>query len=144
MFATIAVNPVTATVAVLELKRSDGAILKLDSTHTLTALNPNGTVRKLYGLVSEAGDFIDAADDFLAGAVRTSDPIAVQYQDTLAGVDQAVQSAANLETGSASYDAVDASEERSAWAGASDDVGPGNTEAEILSGADGYSEGAPA
>lgn len=65
MLATIAVNPITTSVAVLELKRSDGAILKLDSTHRLTAISPDGQHEEPYGLVSEADDFMDIAQRFM-------------------------------------------------------------------------------
>jgi hypothetical protein len=82
-FATIAVNPVTASIAVLEFKRQDGAILKLDNSHRLIFSDPTGIEQGL-GFVSEVGDFQDALENFLAERVTTNS-VAVAHQDVLAG-----------------------------------------------------------
>ena len=118
MFATVAVNPITSSVAVLEFKRSDGAILKLDSTHRLVSISPDGEQESTHGLISEADDFLDIVGTFLTSRVKPS-PVAVQNADVLAG-----------------------------YEGSGEVSEPGDTYGEILANADntdiGYSEANPA
>ena len=88
MFATVAVNPITSSVAVLEFKRSDGAILKLDSTHRLVSISPDGEQESTHGLISEADDFLDIVGTFLTseGSGEVSEP-GDTYGEILANAD---------------------------------------------------------